>query len=90
MKKLFAALTIFAALAACSASETDFKKAAEELAVETAEENNPGFTATAKCDDPSSTDVDTTFSCTVTFNDGDTAQLVAKIVSDDTVSISSE
>ncbi|MGK0275421.1 MAG: hypothetical protein ACI9N0_001805 [Ilumatobacter sp.] len=87
MKKLLSALTIVAALASCSASETDFKSAAEEAAVEAAEENNPEFTATAQCDDPSSTDVGTTFSCTVTFNDGDTAQMSAEITSDDTVTI---
>ena len=89
MKKLLSALTVVAALASCSASATDFKSAAEELAVEKAEELNPGFTATAQCDDPASNEVGTTFSCTVTFNDGETTQLTAEIFSEDTVTIAS-
>jgi hypothetical protein len=87
MKKLLSVLTVVAALASCSASETDFKSAAEELSVEQAGKANPDFTATAQCDDPSSTDVGTTFTCTVTYNDGDTAQATAEIVSDDTVKV---
>ncbi len=73
--------------AACSASEADYKSLAEETAVEAAETANPDFTATAVCDDPGSTDVGTTFGCTVTYNDGDVASATAVIGEDETVEV---
>lgn len=80
----FAALSM---LAACSADETDFQKAAEEAAVEAAETANPDFTATATCEEPASTDVGTTFACTVTFNDGEVQPATAEIISDSEVEV---
>jgi hypothetical protein len=67
--------------------QTDFKEAAEEAAVEAAEAANPDFTATASCEEPSSTEVGTTFACTVTFNDGEVQAATAEIVSDDEVEV---
>ena len=84
---LFALLLV---LAACSASETDFKQVAEEAAVEAAERDNPDFTATASCQEPGSTDVGTTFSCTVTFDDGDTLPMTAVIREGDVVEVSGD
>lgn len=75
---------------ACSATATDFKTAAEEAAVEAAEGANPDFTATASCEEPASTDVGTTFSCTVTYNDGDVAPVTATIRPDDRVAVEVE
>lgn len=83
--KFASAFAVFVALAACSADETDFQKAAEEAAVEAAE--NAGFTATASCEEPSSTDVGTTFACSLTFDDGEVVPATAEIVSDDTVEV---
>jgi uncharacterized lipoprotein len=83
--KFISALAVVTVLAACSADETDFKKAAEEAAVEAAETANPDFTATASCEEPASTDVGTTFACTVTFDDGEVQAATAEIVSDNEV-----
>ena len=87
MRKLISTFALVSVLVACSASETDFQDAAEELAVEIAEEAAPDFTAQASCEEPSSTEVGTTFDCTVTFNDGDTVSAIAEIISDDTVEV---
>ena len=81
----FAAFATFAVLSACSADETDFQKAAEEAAGQIAED--AGVTATASCEEPPSTDVGTTFSCTITLEDGEVVSATAEIVSDDTVEV---
>lgn len=83
--KLVGAFAVFIMLAACSADATDFQKAAEEAAVEAAE--NAGFTATASCEEPSSTDVGTTFACSLTFDDGEVVPATAEIVSDNRVEV---
>jgi hypothetical protein len=85
--KLISALAALALLTACSADETDFQKAAEDAAVEAAETANPDFTATASCEEPASTEVGTTFACTVTFNDGEVQPATAEIVSDTEVRV---
>jgi hypothetical protein len=85
--RFIGAFAVLATLAGCSADETDFQKAAEEAAVEAAETANPDFTATATCDEPASTDVGTTFECTVTFNDGVVQPATAEIVSDSEVRV---
>ena len=88
MKKLIGALALVMVLAVgCGASETDFKKAAEDAAVRAAEGANPDFTATAVCEEPTSTDVGTTFDCTVTYNDGDVATAEATIRPDDSIEV---
>lgn len=87
MKRIISALALVLVLAACSADETDFQETAEDLAVEIAEEENPGFTAEAECEEPSSTDVGTTFDCTVTFDDGDQLTAEAEIISEDEVRV---
>ena len=89
MKSLVIALSVVATVAACSADATDFKSAGESLVKEVAEEQFPDLTAEASCVEPSSTDVGTTFDCTVTFSDGGTLGMEAKIVENDTVVISS-
>lgn len=85
--KFISAFAMFVVLAACSADETDFKEAAEEAAVEAAETANPEFTATASCEEPASTDVGTTFACTVTFDDGEVQSATAEIISDTEVNV---
>lgn len=85
--KLISSIAMFGVLAACSADETDFREAAEGAAVEAAETAYPDLTATASCEDPASTDVGTTFECTVTFSDGDVVGGTAEIISDDEVEV---
>ncbi|MFT7648775.1 MAG: hypothetical protein ACI8Y4_003529 [Candidatus Poriferisodalaceae bacterium] len=85
---VLALLMVFAG--ACGATTTDFSAAAVEAAVAAAEGANPDFTATATCEDPSSTDVGTTFNCTVAYNDGDVANATATIVDSDTVNVDLE
>jgi hypothetical protein len=80
-------VTVVLVLAADEVEKTDFKETAEDLAVDSAIEANPGFTAEAECEDPSSTEVGTTFDCTVTFNDGDQLTVSAEIISEDAVKL---
>lgn len=87
MKKIIALVALLTLLAACSATETDFKDAAEEAGVEAAETANPDFTATASCEEPSSTEVGSTFSCTITYDDGQTQPATAVILDDDFVEV---
>jgi hypothetical protein len=86
--KLASVFAVCVVLAACSASETDFQKAAEEALVEAAERDNPGFKATASCAEPGSTSVGTTFVCSLTFDDGEVLPATAEIVSDSRVNVS--
>lgn len=91
MKRILIGLSaLLFVLAACSATETDFKETAEEAAVEAAEGANPGFTATASCQEPGSTDVGTTFSCTITYDDGDTQTWTAVIREGDVVEVTGD
>lgn len=86
-ENFIALLALVVAIAGCCATETDFKDAAEKAGVEAAETANPDFTATAECDEPSSTEVGTTFSCTITYNDGDMQPATAVILEDDLVEV---
>ena len=90
MKRIIIAAVVstLAVLTACSADETDFKQAAEDAAAEAAEDANPDFTAEASCEEPSSTEVGTTFSCTVTYSDGDVQEATAEIRENDEVYVS--
>ena len=86
MHKILGAVALVAVLVACgddSASTSDYQQLGEEAAVDAAEDANPDFTATAACEEPSSTDAGTTFACTVTYDDGDVADATAVIVKED-------
>ena len=65
-------------LASCSASSTDFKKAAEK-AITGSQGLKAGSTAT--CDTPADNKVNTTFKCTGTDSAGNTYNFVATITS---------
>lgn len=84
-----AGLAIFA-VAACSADEGDFSSEAESF-IEDEEEDVAqamGITFTdAACDEPASTDVDTTFACTAVGSDGATYDFLATIEGDNSFSI---
>jgi len=73
-------------LVACSADKVDFKTAAEKVARETVEGLVPGD-ATGECDDPSSTEIGTTFACTGTASDGTVYIFSAEITKESEVTV---
>ena len=88
MKKTFIAALAAGGLliTACSADKTDFKAAAEKTIREELEKLIDGD-ATADCDDPSSTDVGTTFDCTGTASDGTATVWSAEITGEKEVTV---
>jgi hypothetical protein len=81
----FAAGTV--ALASCSASSTDFKKAAEK-AIKDYKGGTITFTA-ATCETPPDNKVNTTFTCTGTGSDSNTYNFIATITSKTRVEVAS-
>ena len=74
------------ALAACSASKTDFQKKAAEVLVNELHKTDPK--ATAQCENPPSAKVGTKFSCTATSGDGTKVDATAEITKKDFVVVS--
>lgn len=86
-----AGLAIFAVAAACSADEGDFSSEAESFIEEEDGDvaTQTGMTFTdAACDEPASTDVDSTFACTAVGSDGATFEFLATITGDNEFTIS--
>lgn len=71
-------------LAGCSASDTDFKAAAEK-AIKGSDGLGEG--STAECEKPAGTDVGTTFACTGTDADGNAYEFTATISAKDKVTV---
>jgi len=72
--------------AACSADKTDFKAAAEKTIKDEIAKQIDGD-ASAKCDNPDSTKVGTTFDCVGTAGDGSTSLWSAEITSEKVVTV---
>jgi hypothetical protein len=75
-------------VAGCSADEADFKEAAEGAIEDEVAETLALGDLDAQCEDPSDTEVDTTFSCTATTVDGDVVDFEAVIGDDNEVVVS--
>lgn len=78
-----AAVLAVVGLSACSASETDFQEAAETAITDAADTEGVEVTDVS-CEEPGSTDVGTTFACSLTV-EGTTYTAPAEITSDDEV-----
>lgn len=83
-----AAVVAVVGLAACSASETDFQEAAEQAITDSATEEGVEVTGVS-CEEPTSTDVGTTFACSLTFEEV-TYTAPAEITSEDQVIVDLE
>ncbi len=81
---VFAVAAGTVALASCSASSTDFKKAAEK-AITGAQGLKAGSTAT--CETPADNKVNTTFTCTGTDSAGNVYNFIATIASKTLVNV---
>jgi len=87
MKRLMVGVIVLAGvLGACSNDEADYKEAAEKF-IEDELEEKQGIEAEASCDEPDSTDVGTTFSCTASADGIDDLFFVAEISKKDQVSV---
>jgi hypothetical protein len=87
MKRLMVGVVVLAGvLGACSNDETDYKEAAEKF-IEDELEKEGIEGAEASCDDPESTDVGTTFSCTASTDAQGDLFFVATISKKDQVSV---
>lgn len=73
-----AAVLLVLVAAACAPEVTDFASDTERL-LEDELSNDPGGTWTATCEAPPLTEVDTTYTCTVTDDDGVVRTFVATI-----------
>ena len=84
MKKtlLGGAIAMAGLLGACSASETDYKEAAEKYIKE-----QMGADSSADCQDPADAKVGTTFTCTATAADGSTVEWIGEIAADNKVNV---
>lgn len=87
MKKLIVIPFLLAAVAACSASETDFQKAAVDAITESFTEVNDVEVTDAACEEPESTEIGTTFACTAEIVGVGPTDFIASIVSDDEVNV---
>ncbi len=87
MKKLILVPFLLVAAVSCSASETDFKTAAEEAITDSFAEVNDVEVSDASCEEPASTDVGTTFACTAEIAGVGPTEFVAEIVSDNEVTV---
>lgn len=80
------AIVVLAGLAACGSAGTgDFRSGAEDFI-----DDQDGFTRDyrdASCDEPDSTDVNTTFACTATGDDGTIYSFTALITGEDTYKV---
>lgn len=85
-----AAVLLSAVMAACSASGTNFREAAEKVITEDIAAQSKLGDLEASCDEPTSTDVDQTFRCTAETAEGEVITFEATIAEDDTVNVVSE
>ena len=84
-KTLLCAVGVVALMAGCSASATNYQEAAEKLIGSELSDQLAMSSLDGHCEEPSSNDVGTTFSCTATSADGETIRFEAEIKPDEKV-----